>query len=189
MNADKIPLVVESSLTNGGERTVIDSDLAPGASAPSHYHTDFTETFTLVSGSMTVWTSEDLDEANFRPIELEVGKAVPVPPNTLHKFLVNEQSRVHVVMSPGTLGFERTILIMRGTQADGTYTQFSSPETESGATFYCVLGDLTNTIFVGEAKAHLDALLAAKGTEVESIKQELISKYASDEHLKKAAGI
>ncbi|KIW23941.1 uncharacterized protein PV07_09688 [Cladophialophora immunda] len=189
MNADKLPIIVESSLTNGGKRTVIDSDLAPGAKAPSHYHTDFTETFTLVSGSMTVWTSEDMDEVNFKPIELEVGKAVPVPPNTLHKFLVNEHSRVHVVMSPGTIGFERMILIMRGTQADGVYTQFSSPETESGATFYSVLGDLTNTMYVGEAKARLDALIAAKGSEVEIVKQDLIAKYASDEHLKKAAGL
>ncbi|EXJ67636.1 uncharacterized protein A1O5_08982 [Cladophialophora psammophila CBS 110553] len=189
MDADKVPTIVESSLTNGGKRTVIDADLAPGAKAPSHYHTDFTETFTLVSGSMTVWSSEDMNEESLKPIELKVGKAVSVPPNTLHKFLVNEQSRVHVVMSPGTIGFEKMILIMRGTQADGVYTQFSSPVTESGATFFSVLGDLTNTLYIGEAKARIDALVAAKGSEIETAKQELVAKYASDELLKKAAGL
>ncbi|KIX99587.1 uncharacterized protein Z520_04220 [Fonsecaea multimorphosa CBS 102226] len=189
MKADKFPTVVESALTNGGKRTVIDSDLATGAAAPSHYHTDFTEEFTLVSGSMTVWTAEDLDEANFKPLELEVGKPVSVPPNTLHKFLVNEPSRVHCVMTPGTIGFERMILIMRGTAEDGVYKQFSSPESDSGATFYSVLGDLTNTLYVGNAKARLEALIAAKGSEVEAVKQELIAKYATDEHLKKAAGL
>ncbi|KIW93771.1 uncharacterized protein Z519_05086 [Cladophialophora bantiana CBS 173.52] len=187
MDVDKIPTIVESSLTNGGKRTVIDTDLAPGSKAPSHYHADFTETFTLVSGSMTVWTSEDMNEESLKPIEPEVGKAVSVPPNTLHKFLVNEQSQVHVVMSPGTIGFEKMILIMRGTQTDGVYTQFSSPVTESGATFFSVLGDLTNTLFVGEAKARLDALAATKGSEIETVKQELIAKYASDGLLKKAA--
>lgn len=189
MQADKVPTIIESSLTNGGTRTVVESDLARGASAPPHYHTDFTEAFTLLNGSMTVWTSGDMNEENLKPIELEVGKEVPVPPNTLHKFLVNDQCQVKVVFTPGTIGFERTLLVMRGTQEDGSYKDFSSPESEKGAMFYSILGGLTNTIFVGEAKTRLDAFQAAKSSEIEATKRELIAKYASDQHLKKAAGL
>lgn len=185
MPADKIPVIIESATSNGGVRSLVESDLLTGASAPPHYHTDFTETFTLLSGSMTVWTSADHELENLKPIELEVGKAVPVPPNTLHKFLVNDTARVHVVFTPGVVGFERMLLIMRGTDRDGTYSQFSSPESEKGAMFYSVLGELTNTIFVGEAKDRLDKFQAEKATEIEEVKKELIAKYATDEHLAK----
>jgi len=61
MQADKVPTIIESSLTNGGKQTVVEAELATGARAPAHYHTDFTEAFTLLSGSMTVWTSNDLE--------------------------------------------------------------------------------------------------------------------------------
>jgi len=189
MNADKVPTIIESSLTNGGKRTIAEADLAAGAHAPPHYHTDFTEAFTLLSGSMTVWTSNDLNEENLKPIELEIGKEVPVPPNTLHKFLVNERCTARVVFTPGTIGFEKMLLVMRGTQKDGVYTQFSSPESDKGATFYAVLGELTNTIFVGEAKTRLDGYQAANGPQIEATKHELIAKYASDELLKAAAGL
>ncbi|KIW19497.1 hypothetical protein PV08_00069 [Exophiala spinifera] len=190
MSADKIPSIAESSLTNNGERTVVVSDLAPGAAAPPHYHTDFTETFTLVSGGMTVFLSPDMDEANLKPIALEVGEPVTVPLNTLHSFVVpDELTHVKVVFNPGTLSFEKTILIMRGLQADEVYTHFSSPTSEAGAMFYAVMSDLTNTVFVGKAKTDLDQLLAAKGSEIEATKQAWIAKYASEKHLKQAAGI
>ncbi len=189
MQADKVPSITESSLTNVGKRTTAESDLAVGAHAPAHYHTDFSEAFTLLSGSMTVWTSDDLKEESLQPIELEIGMEVRVPPNTLHKFLVNEQAHVRVVFTPGTIGFERTLLLMRGTQKDGIYSQFSSPESEKGAMFYSILGELTNTIFVGEAKTRLDSYRAAKGVEMETAKKDLVAKYASDEHLKEAAGL
>jgi len=112
-----------------------------------------------------------------------------VPPNTLHKFLTNAHTKARVVFTPGTLGFEKTLLVMRGTQEDGIYDQFSSPESDKGATFYSILGELTNTIFVGEAQARLEGFQAAKSAEIETTKKELLAKYASDEHLKKAAGL
>ncbi|KAL6246634.1 hypothetical protein RBB50_006873 [Rhinocladiella similis] len=190
MAADKIPTIIESSLTNNGKRTVVVSDLAPGAAAPPHYHTDFTETFTLVSGGMTVFLSPDMDEANLKPVVLEVGKPVTVPLNTLHSFVVpNKFTHVNVVFQPGTIGFEKTILIMRGLQADNVYTDFSSVNSETGAMFYAVMSDLTNTVFVGKARTDLDQLQGAKGHEIEATRQELVAKYASENHLQQAAGI
>ncbi|KAJ9601855.1 hypothetical protein H2200_013654 [Cladophialophora chaetospira] len=189
MQADKVPVIIESSLTNGGKRTIVEAELAVGASAPTHYHLDFTEAFTLLSGSMTVWTSDDLVEENLKPIELEIGKEVAVTPKVLHKFLVNEHARVRCIFTPGTLGFEKMILIMRGTQKDGIFDQFSSPESEKGAMFYTILGELTNSLLVGEAQTRLEGFQAAKGGEIEATKKDLIAKYASDEHLKKAAGL
>jgi len=190
MQADKVPTIVESSLTNNGKRTRVISDLDVGANAPPHYHTDFSETFELVSGGITVFMSPDMKEENLAPIKLEVGKPVTVPKNTLHSFTIpDEMTHVKVDFEPGSIGFEKTLLIMRGTQVDGVYTKFSSPESEDGAMFYAILGELTNTIFVGEAQKKLDALYAAKPAEIEAKKQELVEKYASDEKLKKAVGL
>ena len=189
MDADKMPTIIESSLTNGGERTVVESDLSPGAAAPSPYHTDFSETFTLLSGSMTVWTSKDMTEDNLKPIQLEVGKDVPVPSNTLHKFLVNEQAKIKVVFTPGTIGFEKMLLLMIGTEKDGSYPHLSSPDSDASATFYSILGELTNTIFVGEAKTRLDGFEAANRAQIEATKKDLLAKHATDDHLDKAAGL
>ncbi|KAJ9637005.1 hypothetical protein H2204_004928 [Knufia peltigerae] len=190
MSADKVPAIVESSLTNNGQRTVVVSDLAPGAAAPPHYHTDFTETFTLIKGGMTVFLSPDMDEANLKPIPLEVGKPVTVPLNTLHSFIVpDEFTHVNVVFQPGSIGFEKTILIMRGMQEDHVYTNLSSPDSETGVMFYAVMSELTNTVFVGKAKSDMDELQDVKGKAIEATKQELVAKYASEQQLKQAAGI
>ena len=190
MQADKVPTIVESSLTNDGKRTLVISDLAVGAQAPPHYHTDFSETFELVSGGITVFMSPDMKEENLVPIKLEVGKPVTVPKNTLHSFIIpDETTHVKAIFEPGSIGFEKTLLIMRGTQEDGSYKQFSSLESDDGAMFYAILGELTNTIFVGQAQERLDALYAAKGAEIEAKKEELIERYASDEILRKVAGL
>lgn len=188
MAADKVPVIIQSTLATNGRITSADSDLAVGAQAPPHYHTDFSETFTLISGGMTVFTAPDLKVENLTAQELEVGKPVTIPIGTLHSFIVpKESTKVRVDMEPGTIGFEKVFLIMTGMQEDGTYENFSSMETDSGVLFYAVLADLSNTVFVGEAKEKTDALYALKGPEIEKRKQELVAKYATDEHLRRAA--
>ena len=190
MAADKVPILTVSALATNGRITTADSDLARGAQAPPHYHTDFSESFTLVSGGMTIYTSPDLTEANLVPQELEVGKKVTIPPNTLHSFIIpKEHTKVKVEFSPGSIGFEKTFLIMKGMQDDGIYEEFGSMKSEMGPVFYAMMGELTNTVFVGEAKERVDALYAVKGAEIEAKKQELIARYASDEQHKRAAGV
>jgi quercetin dioxygenase-like cupin family protein len=190
MAADKVPILTQSALATDGRITTADSDLAPGARAPPHYHTAFAETFILVSGGMTVYTSPDLNEANLIPQELEVGKPVIIPQNTLHSFIIpKEHTKVKVEFAPGNLGFEKTFLIMKGMQDDGSYEEFGSMQSENGAIFNAILGDLTNTLFVGETKEKLESLYAVKGAEIEAKKQELIARYASDEQHKRAAGV
>lgn len=61
MGADKVPILTQSILATNGRITTADSDLAPGAQAPPHYHAYFSESFTLISGGITVYTSPDLE--------------------------------------------------------------------------------------------------------------------------------
>lgn len=45
---DKVGFVKESCRTNGGRRSVIQGSFAHGAMAPTHYHTEFDETFDIL---------------------------------------------------------------------------------------------------------------------------------------------
>lgn len=56
MPTDKIPAITESSLSNNNTRTILHGALAPGTTTFPHYHTLLSETFTLLTGSMTIYT-------------------------------------------------------------------------------------------------------------------------------------
>ncbi len=188
MESDKIPEIAESSLGNDGKRTVAMVDFSAGASAPPHYHTDYSETFELIKGGMTVMLAADMNVENLKPIQLEPGKPVTIPINTLHAFKVTEnQTQVRITFEPGSLGWEKIILIMQGATRDGIFHKFSSSETEAGAPFLSILGEFSNTIFVGEAFDQIEAYRSQNGTQIDSLKADLVAKYATEAHLKKAA--
>jgi quercetin dioxygenase-like cupin family protein len=185
MAADKVPSIVTSALSNNNQRTVLSAILGPGATTPPHYHTDFAETFSLVSGSLTLLTSPDGQEDTLQEHKLEVGESLTVPIGQVHTFKVGDvESKVTTTFEPGSLGFERAMLIMRGTQRDGTYQAFGEAN-ENNMLFLAVLSELTNTNPVGATKAHIDALYEAKGAEIATKKKELLEKYATEEQLKR----
>jgi len=186
MAADKVPWISESALSNDGRRTILDSFLGPGATTPPHYHTLFSETFTLLEGSLTIFTSPNMDEASLESRELQIGESATIPPNLLHTFRAGDDGKTknRVLFEPGTLGFEQLVLIMRGTQRDGIYQEFGKP-TEENLMFLAVISELGDTHHVGELKNMMDKLYASKGDEIRALKKALVEKYASDEHLRR----
>jgi mannose-6-phosphate isomerase-like protein (cupin superfamily) len=183
MSADKIPTITESALSNKNARTVLHATLAPDATTFPHYHTLFSETFTLLTGSMTVYTSPDITEASFQAKNLEIGESVTVPLGQLHNFLVgDEETTSKVTFEPGNLDFERAMMIMRGTQGDGIYQEHGM-QTAENAIYMAVMGELLNASAVGETKGMLDGLYAVKGDEIQAKKRELVARYASDEQM------
>jgi quercetin dioxygenase-like cupin family protein len=110
---DKIPTITESALSNNGARAVLHAILAREATTYPHYHTLFSETFTLLGGSMTVYASPDLLETSFQAKELQIGESVTVSPGQLHKVLIGDEETTNkVTFEPGALDFERAMLIM-----------------------------------------------------------------------------
>ncbi len=179
MAADKVPTIIESALSNDNKRTVLHAVLGPGATTYPHYHTLFSETFTLHKGSLTVYTSPDMCEASMKAKSVGVGTSVTVMPKQLHYFLVGEEEvTVTMTFEPGALDFERAMLIMRGTQRDGIYQGYND------FIFMAVLGELTNSTGVGEAKEMLDGLYASRRKEIQAKKTELLGKYAPGERLR-----
>jgi quercetin dioxygenase-like cupin family protein len=67
MAADKVPSIIESALSNNNKRTVLHAVLGPGATTYPHYHSLFSETFTVHTGNLTVYTSPDMCEASYKP--------------------------------------------------------------------------------------------------------------------------
>ncbi len=181
--ADKVPRIVESALENGGKRTVLSSYLAPGATTFPHYHTLFTERFTLRSGSFTVYMSKEgsRDPETLETTELQVGESATVPIGFLHKFLTGESGcTTEVTFEPGAPDFERAMLIMCGAQQDGVYQTWGHGADEENALFLAVMSDLTNTHAVGRDAEILAEQLKTKGAEIGQLKSELLQKYATD---------
>src|ERR1700761_701816 len=112
MAADKVPTIVESAQSNGNRRTVLSATLATGATAPPHYHTQFSETFKLVKGTLAVYMSPDMSEETLAAHALAIGESVTVPPGTLHTFRVSDEEAVTATtFEPRPLNFERAMLI------------------------------------------------------------------------------
>ncbi|KAK5203601.1 hypothetical protein LTR47_011590 [Exophiala xenobiotica] len=181
--ADKIPTISESALTNNGSRTVIHAVLAPGATTFPPHHTLFSEKFTLLAGSITVYTSPDMTEESFQAKALEIGESAIVPAGQLHNFLVgDEETTNEVTFEPGNCDFERAILIMKGTQGDDIYQQHGDLTPEN-VIYMAVMSELLNATALGQTKELLDGLYKTKGAEIEALKWKLVQKYASAERM------
>jgi quercetin dioxygenase-like cupin family protein len=184
MEADKIPTIIESALSNDNTRTVLHAVLAPGTSTYPHYHTLFSETFTLLTGSLTVYTSPDKTEESFQAKDLKIGESVTVLPGQLHNFLSGDgETTSQVIFKPGNLDFERAMLIMRGTQRDNIYQEHNVMSDEN-AIYMAVMGELLNAAPVGPTKTMMDGLYATKADEIQAKKEELVAKYASEEQMR-----
>lgn len=185
--ADKVPTVIESGLLNGGKRSVLDSELGPGSTTFPHYHTLFTETFKLVSGSISVIVAPEgvKDAEAMKTYPLKIGEAMTVPKSTGHTFLAGEEGcRVLAIFEPASVDFERVGLIMRGLQEDGGYSSWGGGPTEANALLVSVLTELTNTYPLLDKDSEM---MAKQDKEAhEKFKKHLIEKYATDEMIKAA---
>ncbi|KFY12380.1 hypothetical protein V492_03917 [Pseudogymnoascus sp. VKM F-4246] len=173
----------ESTTQNGGARTIFIEKMTPGTSVPPHYHTRFAETFDLLSGSISVFssTTPDLEalEASARP--LEIGTTSSVEPGVYHKYVAGpEQTELRVILTPGDADFERALMVMNGLHADGRLAELADSEL-----LMAVAMDLCNAHLIGPAAEMLGGVRAEKKDEIDALKKELLGKYETEEALKK----
>lgn len=185
--ADKVPTLVESSLFNGGKRTALDAELGPNATTFAHYHTLFSETFEVLSGSIAVLRAPEgiTDAAAMKEYPLQVGQAATVPKHTAHKFVAGKDGcRVLTSFEPGAKGFEQVALIMCGLQVDAEYKGWGDGANEDNALLVSALSELTDSHPVLENDI---IMIEKQGTEDRvKFKQGLINKYATDEMIRSA---
>lgn len=180
--AAKESVILQSALTNGGSRTVLQTHLLPSATVFPHFHNNFSETFKVLSGSISVYMSPDISsgadiESDQNHRELATGESATVRPKMLHKYIVNnsQSADIQLTFEPGSLDFERGICILTGIQKD-------NPESiEGNMGLLAVIAELTDANPVGNFGEQLDQAKLKSGWH--AYKTLLLQKYAKDEDI------
>jgi quercetin dioxygenase-like cupin family protein len=105
---------LETSEETGGERTLIEIEVAPDGGTPPHYHLTYAEHFEVLEGALEVMVGGVTRT-------LKEGEKATVPANTLHNFhnATDGPVRFLVEFRPGHGGFEKALKVAYGLAADG----------------------------------------------------------------------
>lgn len=172
---DKVGHVQESCTTNGGVRSVIHGIFADGAMAPTHYHTEFSESFEVLEGELSVWQEG-------KKMILKAGDRATIPKLVRHKFKNESGSTVivNIIIEPGYKPFEQNIQVMMGLQRDGLIEQLSKM-TPKMIPIGMILTDLSNTKLVGGIGLMFKVMSLFYNKEKIALrKKELMEKYCSE---------
>ncbi len=105
---------LETSEETGGERTLVEIEVAPGGGTPPHYHLTYAEHFGVISGALEVMVGGETRT-------LTAGEKAVAPKNTLHNFhnATDEPTTFLVELRPGSSGFEKALRVAYGLASDG----------------------------------------------------------------------
>lgn len=115
---------LETSEETGGDRTLIEAEVAPGGGNDTHFHKTYEEHFEVIEGSLEVLVGGET--RTLRPGEKAVaGK------NVLHRFRnpTDTPTRFLVELRPGHAGFEKALKAGYGLAADGLTGSNGAPKT------------------------------------------------------------
>lgn len=135
---DDIVVFLETSEESGGERTLLEMDVAPGGKVLPHRHHGYAESFRVLDGRLGVRVG-DAD------LTLDVGDAATVPPGTLHAWRNDgpERTVALVEMRPGQPGFEKTLRVAYGLAADGRTDRQGRPRNPLHLALLLEWGDMS----------------------------------------------
>jgi mannose-6-phosphate isomerase-like protein (cupin superfamily) len=113
---------LETTGESGGRHTLLEVVVAPGGGNPPHVHLTYAETFTVVSGTLTVRLGR-------RHLRLGPGEQATVPVGAVHCFRneTSEPATFRVALAPGHRGFEEVLQIAYGLAADGGFGRGGVP--------------------------------------------------------------
>ena len=105
---------LETSEESGGERTLIEIEVAPGGGTTPHYHLTYAEHFEMISGALQVMVGGETRT-------LTAGEKAVAPTNTLHNFhnATDEPTTFLIELRPGSSGFEKALRVAYGLASDG----------------------------------------------------------------------
>ncbi len=96
-----------------GGITRLEVTLMPGGGTPLHYHRNFSETFIVHSGALTIQLKK-------RTLILDAGEQLTVEQGQLHRFTNATAAAVRftTIIEPGSEGFENALQILYGLAGD-----------------------------------------------------------------------
>ena len=114
---------LETSEETGGERTLIEIELAPGGGNQPHYHLTFDEQFEVLEGTLEVQLGKA--SRTLRPGERAVAYKT-----VLHDFRnpTDEPTTFLVELRPGHSGFEKALKVAYGLAAEGLAAANGAPK-------------------------------------------------------------
>ena len=120
-----------------GEFTLVELEVAPGGGNPLHFHTTFTERFTVEAGELGAQIGK-------RRLTLRAGEGELVPVRVAHRWFnpSTETVRARVELRPGCSGFEEALRISYGLARDGRMTAKGIPK---NFLHMAVLAELSDT--------------------------------------------
>lgn len=124
--------------------SVVELNILSGEKTPWHYHTLFSETFTVLKGTLEVGKGRDI-------LHLKQGDLAIINPNEKHYYhnVSNEECIVTTTINPGNKNFENALLILKGLANDGLATEAGTPKKFSDLVLFVYL---SNSRMVGIQK-------------------------------------
>ncbi|WP_300598443.1 cupin domain-containing protein [Niabella sp.] len=109
---DRVTFTQTARATNG-RITTLQVTLMPGGGTPLHYHRNFSETFIVVSGALTITLKKER-------LVLGAGQKLTVEAGQWHRFsnASSEPVVFTTVVLPGSEGFENALRILYGLASD-----------------------------------------------------------------------
>lgn len=132
---------LKTAAETGGETTFVEVELAPQGGNGLHYHTSYTERFTVISGELGI-------QLGTEQIRLHPGETALVEIGQLHRFFnsSDQTARFYTELRPGHAGFEQSLQIGYGLAADGKTNKQGIP---TNPLALAVLVDMSDTRLPG----------------------------------------
>ena len=124
-----------SSVKNNKD-SVIELNILPGEKTPWHYHTLFSETFTILKGSLEVGKGKEI-------LHLKQGDVATIMTNEQHYYrnISDKECVITVSVKPGNQNFENALLILKGLANDGLSTGSGTPKRFSDLVLFVYLSN------------------------------------------------
>lgn len=154
----------------GGAYTLIQVELSPGGGNSAHTHSEFTETFKMIQGPLTL-------QCNNLEKTLQEGESFTVPKKAVHLFKNPTDKKVifQVELRPGYAGFEKAIKIAYGLATDGLTNKKGIP---TNLSHLAVLSSFSGTNPAGFMSVIVPLMKwFAKRARKKGIEQKLINTY------------
>lgn len=150
--------------------SVIGFNIVPGEKTPWHYHTLFSESFEVLSGTLEVGLNSQVRL-------LKKSDQVTIQPNEKHYFhnVSNADCLIKVTINPGNKNFENALLISKGLAKDGFASAAGTPKKLSDLALFVYLNN-SNMVGVQKIATPLFNYLAKRAIKKGRL-QQLTEKY------------
>ena len=168
---DKITFVNTAEQTNG-EKTLLEILLAPKGGNTMHYHTHFTETFTVIDGELKYQLGKEI-------FTLNPGQSATIPLYAHHRFFSTSEKPTKFLceLNPGSKNFENALQIAYGLAREGKCNNKAVPKKFS---HLAILFEMSQS-YLGGFFSLIQPVLkfVAARARRKGVEKELINRYCN----------